>query len=54
MFQGFSNVTFEQIDALGDVLENFSMNFSTNLQHFKAKVIWFFFLFQVKQGDLTK
>jgi hypothetical protein len=54
MFWGFSNVTFEHLDALGDVLQNFSMNFSTNLQHFKARVVWFFFLFQVKQGNSTK
>jgi hypothetical protein len=47
--QGYPNVTFKHLGALGKVLRK--MKISMNMQHFKARVIWFFFLFLVKQGN---
>jgi hypothetical protein len=39
MFRCFLNVTFEYPNALGGVLQNFSMNSSTNLQHSLTKFV---------------
>jgi hypothetical protein len=49
VFQGYLNVTFKHPRALGGVLQK--RDFSTNLQHEYIRVVIFFFVFPMKQGD---